>query len=391
MQDPAHHDQSKADPIRILHIFGCMNRGGAEMRTLDLMRRIDRTRFQMDFCALSGNQGILDDDIRQLGGEVHYCKLRRLDFNRRFRRLLREGKYDVVHSHVHYFSGYILWLAHKCSISGRIAHFRSSTGNDKNSLRRKIQTHIMRKLINRHATDILAVGEGTMFTAWRADWDKDPRCVVIPNGLDTSPFHQALHSSNIYNEFNIPHNTPVLVHVGRMSRPKNHVRMAHIAGGVLKRNGTTHFLLLGREDDETKEKMERIFAEGNVSERVHFLGVRDDVPQLLQIADLMLFPSLWEGLPGVVLEACAAGTPVLASDIPGVRELRDRFPIIETLPLDEPDDAWIAKACAMLKKRPTLERRLASLEKTEKSPFHISSCVKAHEKIWANSIQAMPR
>jgi len=362
-----------------------MNRGGAETRTLDLMRRVDRDRFHMDFCALSGNQGILDDDIRKLGGNVHYCKLHRLDFNRRFRRLLREGRYDVVHSHVHYFSGYILWLAHQCGIIGRIAHFRSSTGNDNNSMRRKIQTYIMRKLINRHATNILAVGKGTMFAAWLADWHKDPRCIVIPNGLDTTPFRQKFNASDIYNELSIPHNSSILTHIGRMSKPKNHVRMAGIAASVLKNLPTAFLLIIGFEDAKIKAQMDAIFTQIKVKDRVLFLGVRNDVPKLLLAADLMLFPSLWEGLPGAVLEACAAGTPVLASDIFGVRELRDLFPIIQTLPLEEPDDAWIAKACAMLEKRPTPEERFGSLEMIENSQFHISACVKAHQNIWTET------
>jgi glycosyltransferase involved in cell wall biosynthesis len=377
--------QSRKTAIRILHIFGCMNRGGAEMRTLDLMRRIDREQFQMDFCSLSGNRGLLDADIRKLGGEVHYCKLRSLSFNPRFKKLLRDGQYDVVHSHVHYFSGYILWLAKRCGIPKRIAHFRNTTDTQSKSLKRRIQTSLMRRMIHKYATHILSVGEGAMQVGWRPDWQNDPRCTVIYNGLDTRPFYRQVHSGEMRANLQVPPDAPLLIHVGRMAKQKNHFRLAHIAARILSHKPSAHFLLIGRENNDTKEQMTSIFADANVADRVHFLGVRDDVPQLLAISDLMLFPSLWEGLPGAVLEACAAGTPVLASDIPGVRELTGVFSVIKTLPLDDSDDAWAAAACSILNNPPTAHYRAKSLTKIENSHFHIEPCVKEHERVWADT------
>src|SRR3989304_7354800 len=96
--------------IKILHVFWRTSRGGAEMRTIDIIRHIDRSQYRLEYVALSGLPGTLDDEIRRLGGEVHYCPLG-LTFSRRFRRLLRPEKYNVIHSHVHYFSGYLLRLA----------------------------------------------------------------------------------------------------------------------------------------------------------------------------------------------------------------------------------------------------------------------------------------
>ncbi|MFN8944113.1 MAG: glycosyltransferase family 1 protein, partial [Pseudobdellovibrionaceae bacterium] len=96
---------------RILHIFGKMDRGGAEMRTLELMEKLSNEKqFLFDFCVLSGQPGELDSKIRSLGGEVHYLKLN-FAFTNQFRRLLRTKKYDAIHSHVHLFSGYLLKLA----------------------------------------------------------------------------------------------------------------------------------------------------------------------------------------------------------------------------------------------------------------------------------------
>jgi glycosyltransferase involved in cell wall biosynthesis len=120
-----------------------------------------------------------------------------------------------------------------------------------------------------------------------------------------------------------------------------------------------------------------------VEGRVHFLGVRDDVPQLLMISDLMLFPSLWEGLPGAVLEACAAGTPVLASDIPGVVELKQDFSEIYCINLKESDNHWVMKVKSLLNNKKLAEDRLMFLYKFEQSIYNIKGCMSSYCIVWA--------
>jgi glycosyltransferase involved in cell wall biosynthesis len=354
------------------------------MRTLDLMRRVDRDIFKMDFCSLKGLPGELDDDIRELGGEVHYCKLRSLTFNQRFRKLLRQGHYDVVHSHVHYFSGYILRLASQCGVQRRIAHFRNTTDVQSKSFKRRVQTALMRSLINKYATHILAVGEGAMQVAWREDWQKDSRCAVIPNGLDTTPFEQEVDKTALKKRLKLPIDAPVVIHVGRMAKQKNHIRLAQILALLLSQDPLIHVLLAGKEDATIKQQMLKILKSSDVEGRVHFLGVRDDVPQLLMISDLMLFPSLWEGLPGAVLEACAAGTPVLASDIPGVVELIDAFPSLRTLGIISSDKEWVKLAIQLLGENMANKSRFNSLIKFKKTLYCIENAVKSYSMTWVN-------
>jgi glycosyltransferase involved in cell wall biosynthesis len=117
-------------------------------------------------------------------------------------------------------------------------------------------------------------------------------------------------------------------------------------------------------------------------DRVIALGVRDDVPRLLAAADVLLLPSLREGLPGVVLEACAAGLPVLASDLPGVREIASRLPLVEYLPLTEPDHEWARAALALPAQAARLNLREAAAERFRASAFHIDRSVEAHRALW---------
>ncbi len=174
-------------PIRILHIFGTMDRGGAEMRTVEVMRGIDRDRFQFEFCSMSGMPGDLDDEIRSLGGTVHYLK-RAFSFPFRFRALLRRRKFDIVHSHVHHSSGFILRLAASEGVPGRIAHYRStgtigSFDQPPDGWLRNTFHWMMKRWVKRYATDILAVSKAAMTESWNPNWQSDPRCRIIYSGV----------------------------------------------------------------------------------------------------------------------------------------------------------------------------------------------------------------
>jgi len=87
-----------------------------------------------------------------------------------------------------------------------------------------------------------------------------------------------------------------------------------------------------------------------IAGRVIFAGIRSDAPRLLGAADLMIFPSLREGLPGAVLEAVAAGTPVLASDLPCILEISEHLVTVECLPLSQPDEIWAESAIRIIAK-----------------------------------------
>ncbi|HYW81438.1 MAG TPA: glycosyltransferase, partial [Thermoguttaceae bacterium] len=103
-------------PLAILHVHGRMGRGGAEMRTIELFRNIDREKYRFHFCATSGSAGELDDEIRALGGHVHRMPQQPIGFSRRLRQLIRQHEFDVVHSHLHFYSGYLLKLAAECNV-----------------------------------------------------------------------------------------------------------------------------------------------------------------------------------------------------------------------------------------------------------------------------------
>ncbi len=358
-----------------------MNRGGAELRTLEVVRQFPADAFTFHYCALSGKPGLLDDEIRAMGGDVFPCALDRT-FPARFSRLLREGHYDVVHSHVYTFSGALLWLAARAGVPTRIAHFRSTGDGRRPTPLRRLQHAVFRGLIRRYATAILAVSEGAMTEAWHPAWHDDPRCRVIYNGLDTAPYAGPVEREAVLREFELPANGTLVIHVGRMDPAKNHPRLAAIFAALAARRPEASLLLVGRGGNAVEAAFRQRAEALGIAARVRYAGERRDVPRLLKAADLKLLPSLREGLPGSVLEALIAATPVVSSDVPGAVEIARHLPGVRTLSLQASDDAWVDAACALLDAAPLRKADPAWLDTFAQSAFGLPGCCAVFADAW---------
>lgn len=323
--------------VRVLHIFGKMNRGGAEMRTLDVMPLLADRGVYFDFCTLGEGAGELDEMIRDRGRRVHNCPLRGgySLFVKKFHQLLVNEHYDIVHSHVHYFSGKIAEIAHRANIPKRIVHFRTLHDGKGINWRRRLYHAYMKYLINRHATNILAVCQGVLDYCWKK-WPQDSRCNVIYNGIDLEPFVSAISDrSKICRQVGIEEQQYILINVGSFQPAKAHDVLLLSISQVAKMRQDFCVLLVG--DGELKSQMERMADRLGITDYVRFLGKRSDVPDLLKASDGYILSSRREGLPGVVLEALAAQLPVVATNLAGVREIAQYTSNITMVPVENPD------------------------------------------------------
>ena len=392
-------------PIKVLHMHGRMGRGGAEMRTVEIFRNIDRRRYQFHFCALSGMYGELDDEIRVLGGEVHLMRQGIGGFKRRFGDLLRREKYDVVHSHLYFQSGYFLRLAAQNGVPVRVAQFRCSqlqrcgTAARRTArwllspfVQRYASQRVLRGWIDRHATHILGSSEGVLSATWGPQWTSDPRCRVVYPGLEVPPFAAVSDGAAVRQDLGLPEDAPFFIHVGRMTEAKNHLRLLSIFCELLQRSPMARLVLVSRvavtPDEMAVERVvRRRIAKLALANRIVLSGERTDVPRLLKAADVLIFPSRWEGFGGVVLEACAAGTPSVCSDLPSIREIGDCLPGIRRLSLDEPDAAWADAACALAARPPDKQSRRVALQSFTESQFTVERCTKSLCGIWDTSAE----
>jgi glycosyltransferase involved in cell wall biosynthesis len=351
-----------------------MERGGAELRTVELAESFGGERVRSDFLVLSGLDGALDHRVRRAGGSVIKCPLN-LRFPASFCRLLKAERYDVVHSHVHYFSGVILAMARLAGTPGRIAHFRTSVVNDKpDTPQRRAQLALCRRLVDLNATDILAVGEGAMRGAWSVNWRADPRCRVVYNGLAAGlPSPRPRTGPR----------RPTIVNVASIQPLKNQVRLIGILGRCLSRVPALQLLLVGREVDSYGQTVRRAVEGSGMAEHVRFVGEVDDPLSWIAGADLMMLPSLWEGMPGAALEACALGVPVLASDLPGSRELARYFPHLKVMDLGEDDETWASAAVHLIESGGGLAMDPAAC--LARSPFNLDRSRETYYEIWSRA------
>lgn len=375
---------------KVLHVLSELAWGGVPMRTLDLVRHVDLERFDLCICTVAGVVDGFSREIEAAGGRIVEIPYDLFRFGRRFAKLLREERFDVVHSHLYYQSGNILRYAARHRVPIRIAHFRTSNERPRTTWRRKLEGHLLRRWIRRYATDILAVSEEAMAKAWCENWREDPRCRVVYNGLDWQPFETPSDRDGVLAEFSMPANAFLCIHVGRMAAAKNHLRLIDIFSAVTARRDDAYLLLVGFGNPGIEEAVRRRVDELGLTERVRFCGMRKDVPRLLKVSDVMIFPSRWEGLPGVVLEACAAGVPVVASDLQTVREIAQRLPGIESVSLDDSDESWASRIARPIGGRGTAHRSQTPVSRLRESVFGIENYASTICSIWDGRQFATP-
>lgn len=361
-----------------MHVFGAMDRGGAEIRTLEVMRAIPADRVQMEFCTLSGRRGSMATDIEAMGGRVHPCVLDRA-FPRAFVRLLQERRPGVVHSHVHFASGAILALAALAGVPVRICHFRTTADGADSSLRRRTYRRAMQLLLDQVATDIVGVSAGVLDEAWPR-WRGDARCRVLHTGVDPARFASA-DPAGVRAELGVPATAPMVVQVGRFEHPKNQPWAVEVMAALASLS-PAHLVFVGRGGTPLEREARALARLHGLSSRVHFAGERLDTASILGAADASLLTSSREGLPGVVLESLAAGTPVVAPDLPGVREIAAVMPGIRIRALDRPASDWAQALRDALADAPSSEQRRERRRSFSATGFTTAASAAGHLALW---------
>lgn len=295
-------------PIRVLQIIGSMNLGGAENFLMNVYRKIDRTKVQFDFVV--HKQGVFDDEIKKLGGEIYYIKplqkVGPIKYKKELKGIFDSKKYRIVHSQIDQVSGFILKVAYQCGIPVRIAHSHSSKNS--NSFVGKIYKSYLQKKINKYSTKRYACSDKAgKWLYKRADFE------VINNGIDINKFvFNANERKKMRKQYNIDDSTLVIGHVGRFMDAKNHEYLIDIFNDYNKNvNANSALLLIG--SGELKEKIILKVNKLNLNKNVIFLEGLTDVYRYYNMMDIFVFPSIYEGLPLTLIEAQVNGLKCLIS------------------------------------------------------------------------------
>jgi glycosyltransferase involved in cell wall biosynthesis len=358
-------------PHKILHVIGRMDRGGVETWLMHVLRNIDRREFEFHFLVQTDVQCAYDMEIRSLGGKIHYAGNPRnpLLYAARFRDIiLRNGPFRAVHSHVYFCSGFVVKLAFHFGIPVRIAQSHTARTTPRRTTR-LLYEKLMRRWLLRYATHRIGVSKSAGEALFNAPF------TVASYGIDFAPFRRGnsqTESDQLKERYGIARGLKVIGHIGRFVPEKNHHFLVQAFEELLKAGVDAHLLLVGAGPllPVIQQRIESL----GLTDRCTFAGVQSDVACFLNIMDLLLLPSEWEGLGIVGLEAQAAGVPVLAST--GVPADVDVIPeLVEHLPLERGPAYW---ACAV---RRSLEQRRARLGdefmRLESSKFGLNSTLSA--------------
>lgn len=320
--------------VRVLQVYPQINNAGTERVIFNLYENIDRVLVQFDF--LVERPGELDDKIRAMGGTIHYMyKEKKNDYYTELVAFFnKHPEYRVVHTHTHGRMGIVLKAAQKCGVPCRIAH----SHNARNDLSKGA------KFI-KGLTSIPMENAATHFFACSSNaarWlfpHKIEECKVLYNGIQLESFlFNREKRMELRSELAIAKNDFVMIHVGRFAKEKNHEYLVKILEEYQKFDSSDWRILLVGEGPLEQVIKEQVKKAG-LSNHVCFLGSRRDVNDLYSAADMLVFPSLHEGLGIVVIEAQASDIPCIVSDaVPAEADLK--LNQITTLSLRNPPKQW---------------------------------------------------
>ena len=351
--------------------------GGIESFLHNVIRQMDLSRLEIDIVAAQMCESVFTADLKEKG--VKFYELsgsqRKLGQNHRmFKQLLKERQYDVVHLHI--FQGlslYYAYLAKKVGVPVRIAHSH-------NTALRQSRTRWLKMLIHNAAKCFLAknVTDYWACSSLAAEF-MFPKDVVekyefIPNGIDVDKFRfdnevrkEIRKNLDIENKF-------VIGNVGRLCYQKNQEYLLEVFAKLQSERSNSVLLLVG--EGQMKEGLQQQAKKLGIADKVIFYGVTDKVEQLLWAMDLFVFPSRFEGLGIVVVEAQATGLPVVCSDnVPDEAVVTD---LVQKIKLSNSADVW---AESILNCQATMDRQ-AFNEQVRQSGFAVADVADRIEKAY---------
>lgn len=325
--------------IRLLCLVSAMNAGGAETFLMKIYRSLDRSKYQMDFCVNIETDGLYDEEIRSMGGKIYHIPSKSeniKEFSNKLYYIVNNNGYkNVLRITSNAMGFYDLYVAKKAGAINCIA--RSSNSSDGGGLKAWI-AHRAGKMLYKRFIDVeIAPSDlAAIYTFGEKDY-KSGKVRILNNGINFDEYRFSLESrKRIRAEFGIDDDCFLIGHIGRFTEQKNHEFLLEVFSEASKKRNNLKLLLVG-DGELTCPIRQRCTALG-IEEKVILAGIRRDIPAILSAMDLFVFPSLYEGMPNVVIEAQASGLRCLISD----RITREVHlsPLVEELPIDS-ESAWI--------------------------------------------------
>lgn len=332
------------EPIRVLQVVGRMDRGGIETMIMNLYRHIDRRKVQFDFLAHYGREAYYNDEIRRLGGRiyempalkdekhVYYWKI--FSYIKALNLFFKEHQeYKIIHGHMTNTASIYMPIAKKYGVTCCIAHSHNTHG--KAGLL-GVATNFLQKPIYKEATEWFACSKAAAYWFYPKEAVDAGKVKILANAVDAEKFRYSIDIRNrMRKQLGIIGKT-VIGCVARFRPEKNQEFLLDVFCEVLKKDMNSILLFAG--DGPTESKVKEKAQELGIKDKVLFLGMRTDIPEILQAVDVFTLPSFWEGLPVTGIEAQAAGLHCVVSS--GVTSEMNVIGMVQYLSLSVSVETW---------------------------------------------------
>jgi L-malate glycosyltransferase len=400
MADPAYTEEGAAPRIQLVKFLTTFGVGGTEKQVANLTKRMDRRSFDVSFACMSRWGELIQEIEDRQGIEVSEYPLESFyDLNAfrqqwRFSKALRRDRTQILHSYNFYANIFSLPAAKLAGVPCIVASIRDM-GIYLSPMKLRAQKLVCR-LADRIVVNAGAIRDWLVEQGYPAD-----KIVVIRNGVDTSRFGGHSDGTALRHEFDIPLHVPLVVMLARLNPTKGIDCFFEAAAKIRERHPDAHFLVVGEcytrnaegkivvDDAYRLELRNRVMSLG-LADRVHFTGLRKDVPQVLAAASVSVLPSISEGISNTLLESMAAGVPVVATRVGGTPEvIRDGEHGLLTPP---GDPQAIADAILTILGDPALAARLgANGRQRMVQEFSFEAVVRCTEELYRELLASKTR
>lgn len=307
--------------MRVLQIINNLNLGGAEKLLEELTPIINQSRdVKAEILLLTDQNNVFYESAIKKGVDVKIAKYNNIYDPRNIfeiNKYIQKGNYDIVHSHL-FPTQYWLAIARLFNKNQEI-RFVTTEHNTYNRRRKWFYFRPIDKFIYSKYDLIISISEKTKdnLLKWIDPKGKNlDKHIVIENGIDLASIENALTYNKVDLVKNIDNKAILVCMAGRFTEQKDQPTLIK---AISKLSDNIHLILLG--EGKLKDFNENLAKDLNISHRVHFLGYRSDIPQILKTVDIVVLSSHWEGFGLAAVEGMAAVKPVIASKVEGLSEV----------------------------------------------------------------------
>lgn len=302
--------------IRVLHELSSLDGGGVSKLLFDYYSNMDHEKIHFDFMIYDYyEEGIFEAPLKAMGCEVYRLPVFKIDKKQclqQMETIIKNGHYDVVHSHRGSRALFVLHYARKYGVKKRIAH--SHIAYEPVSKKKRFLNIVLSKYVMLLATDLFACGIDAGIYMWGKKTSDANRIRIMKNAIKIDQYKFSEENrAKARQELGLTNELTFGI-VGRISDQKNFPFLIKTYSEVQRQIDNSVLIIIGRGVQEEEDRIIKMCKEIGITEKVHFLGVRNDVPFILNALDVFVLPSLYEGLPVVLIEEQANGLPAVISE-----------------------------------------------------------------------------